>query len=73
MLYFDSCHNLNGCFPILVFMHCTFVVQFWIEVFNDIVIMTSSKVDVIYAKFVSLIDASKGNFACLYFELQHPP
>jgi hypothetical protein len=54
-------------------MHCTFVVQFWIEVFNDIVIMTSSKVDVIYAKFVSLIDASKGNFACLYFELQHPP
>jgi hypothetical protein len=46
-----------------------FVVQFWIEVFNDIVRMTSSKVDVISTKFASLTHVSKGNFACLYFKL----
>jgi len=57
LLYFDSCHNLNGCFPILFFMCYTFVVQFWIEVFNDIVRMTSSKFDVISTKFASLTHA----------------
>jgi len=35
--------------------------------------MINFKVDIISMKFISLAYAPKGNFAFLYFELQHPP
>ncbi len=35
--------------------------------------MKNSKIDVIYVKFVGPVNTPRGNFACLYIELQHLP
>ncbi len=35
--------------------------------------MMDSKVDVIFMKFSSQVDALNGNFACFYIELHHAP
>ncbi len=35
--------------------------------------MMDYRIDVIYVNFIALVNLSRGNFACLYFESQHPP